>query len=481
MSGTIAVLEPGAAWAAVPGKSPMRIPWKQTRTLYELLGLAAGIPAIRQVWIHASALAWCGLPSAPGLENAWALGDPYGWEVHGSRSPLAWWFRGRHDVSRETVAIAIPEYNRTEGVWGCWREIETAQELAAQLGEFIDAVGILPIAGPGRTAEALLRKLAAKSKYWQDLAGAIMPEPAFKGPREADMVWMRPLDERATVLIAYDRNAHYLGPLGGLSIGLGAPQRMRTLPSGNLPPGYWHAEILSEVPAMQGLPDPFPMGKMRWYTTATIELAREFDAQITIDDGWAWFEHHRLLEPFYERMRRARREGNRVTRDAVKSMYTQMIGRMESKLWDRSSDTLYRPDIRQMTIAKARANFWRSLAKSPRRPVLVYVDEAIYAAAPLNASAPGLENAWAAPRGRWPGGIQTRGFPDHGRGARGLESTASDPERDSPSAEGANRWQGLTSNSRAAWTNWPARCKGASFRPANILRRASSVSPVAAT
>lgn len=384
MSDLLAVIEPGAAWVLSPGRRPVWQQWARSASVWELLDdLAAW--GIRQAWIHDSALAWLGLPSAPKLPHGWLYGDARAWDANVSRETtvLPWWIRCRR--LGQSLAIAIPAYNTDQGVWGCWNA-PAACDLAYELADFCTAIDMLPVAGPGRTAEALLRKVSIHSKYrgWTDLHMTELPPDSVwaNAKHETDMVWMRPLPPDASRLVAYDRNSHYLGPMSSLNIGFGKLAHISQFRRDGVhhPPGYWRAHIHCPAPASRGLPDPFPHDNLsRWYTTPTMELASELGADIECDEAWVWFEHHRLLAPLYTRLRAAQREVEGNPRDAIKAMYTQFVGRLESQMWDRSNDSLFRPDIRAAIIAKARANFWRSMARVSEPPVLVYVDEAIYA------------------------------------------------------------------------------------------------------
>jgi hypothetical protein len=174
----------------------------------------------------------------------------------------------------------------------------------------------------------------------------------------------------------------YLSVMGGLAVGIGEPEH-RTGEALNFDrklPGYWFAVIEAELPP--GLPDPFPRDPAgRWYMTPTIELAEQLGARIQLREAYVWPESHRLLEPWYKLLRDARMSLDGPACDAVKAVYTQFIGHLESRLWEREGDALFRPDIRQSIIAQARVNFWRILrrcAEEGRPPALVYVDEALF-------------------------------------------------------------------------------------------------------
>jgi hypothetical protein len=146
-------------------------------------------------------------------------------------------------------------------------------------------------------------------------------------------------------------------------------------------PGYWHGTIAG-VDLPPTLPDPFPCDPAgRWYTTPTLELAEQLGARVQLGEAYVWPEQHRLLQPWYRVLREARLSLSGPARDAVKAVYTQFVGQLESRLWDREGDALFRPDIRQSIIAQARVNFWRILqrcAEAGQPPALVYVDEALF-------------------------------------------------------------------------------------------------------
>jgi hypothetical protein len=382
------------------GEKPQRLDVPPPGDVGALLDLMARMD-VRQLWIHASTLAGLGLPAElPRGENGRPRDDvphPFfaaagGWDIAGPA--LRWWYRARRDGL--SLQIAIPAYNVLKGNWGgCWDTPATAGALLVALSAFSHALGMLPVGGPGRTGEALLRRLLRTSPTGRELTAITPPPPALAGRREGDLAWMRPLTdaERAAGFVhSFDRNAQYLSVMGSLSVGIGEPE-YRTGPDlafDRKLPGYWHAVITAELPA--NLPDPFPCDPAgRWYTTPTLELAAQLGARITLREAYVWPEHSRLLERWYRIVREARLTLSGPAREAVKALYTQFIGHLESRIWEREGEAFYRPDIRQLIIAQARVNFWRILrrcADEGRPPVLVYVDEALFvgeSADPLSA------------------------------------------------------------------------------------------------
>ncbi len=275
----------------------------------------------------------------------------------------------------------------------------TAQVLAWRLEAYAQALNFPLLLSPGRTGLSLLIQ-----SRWKDREQVLRslqdpPEPATASNTERDLDWSREItaDERGREFVhAFDRGGSYLGPAGGIVVGIGEAQhRTGGVEFDKKLPGYW---LLDSVPESADWRAPHPLipsaGVARidnpiWVTTPTLELAYEMGYELEPTEAWVWTEHGRFLEPWYKRVRDARAQviGHRddprydTVYETLKNTYTDAIGWLAAE--GRFGGNLgYLPHWRHHVLAKARANVIRRILQigqtSNQWPVAVYTDTIVY-------------------------------------------------------------------------------------------------------
>lgn len=309
------------------------------------------------------------------------LGIRQAWTSPGTPAEAPWWTTGEEYHVVNTAASA------EAGAWHCWNDAGGAHELAAGLAQFVDCIGMLPIAGPASTGDILIRRTnPAELDAWRTL-----PRPDYK---QGDLMWIRQEWPTSPYLHAYDCRNQYLSVLGGLRLGIGARwylsqyevERAFKAPH-ELPCGYWRLNHWPREPEPEIWPavvdTPRKAAGPVWVASPTLELLLGDDEPwpLVCDLAIVNAGYSRALEPFYKRLRAAVKAGG-LAGAAAKETYTRTIGRFASNQWDRRGDALYRPDWRDAIVAQARANLHRMIAHVHSRrgllPAAVYVDELFY-------------------------------------------------------------------------------------------------------
>lgn len=245
--------------------------------------------------------------------------------------------------------------------------------------------------GPIPTGIAMIRAYAERVGAWQ---APRLPEQ-LRHDVEASSVWDRELsaDERGRAWChLIDKHAAYLGACSSLELGISSPAWSERPSFDRRLPGYWRVEA-DTAPWPLLLPDPLgrdiPRRRRReWFTTPTVELAAQQGIAFEITEAWTWPIHRRVLRPFYERCRDARRALEAIlareppprrlaatieAQRALKAIYAATLGGGLASLKDGKRERpppWYRPDWRHHVIAKARANMLRNLAEWATRGVL---------------------------------------------------------------------------------------------------------------
>lgn len=292
----------------------------------------------------------------------------------------------RHD-SGSTVDVGILPWDHAAGL-----EVAAPADARDALVAFAGAVGRYRWS-PGYTGSSIFARGLPQS--------FAPPPPAEDGGLESDFYWRRDLskDERARGWIhSYDANGRYLASSSSANLGIGEPFHVDAPTFDHRLAGYWCATIETTSP---GLPDPFnPRGldvvegdpAFQWWSTSTIELARDLGVLAGVHEAWIYPEGRRRLAGWYKTLAGARTsflEALRAEDDEiwaalalalVKRTYTISIGSLAGH-WRHAPDPLFRPDWRHEIIARARANLYRRLARAPRPPFAVAVDQAFYASA----------------------------------------------------------------------------------------------------
>jgi len=271
-------------------------------------------------------------------------------------------------------------------------------ELARRVGRYIAETGIPYWVSPAMTGVDLMGHLRRGSRY--RLESVEPPAPALQGSsqtHEIDFRWMRELtpEERGHRFVhAFDLNGMYLSAASSVELGLGAARHVDNPAfEGKLPPGYW----LIAPPRWTNakLPDPFDpaghgyAGKAVWVATPTLQTVRElYDLSPTPIEAYVWDESARYLEPWYERLRDARKRlleaddtDAGVVLRTVKRTYAAGIGLLGSN-YLMSGRPLYRPDWRHHILANARGRLLRRIERvaeqSGRYPIAIFVDALLY-------------------------------------------------------------------------------------------------------
>ena len=451
---TLAVLDVSGLWIARPG-APGATSGEEITHITD--GIPAPSPAvdagallalareqgISQLWVHRSWALAAGLPErvrdarasrkgqegedSEGIEEegqeqahpfiAGAIAD--GWDIR--PAGLAPWLYAFQRGTYGAIALALPHLETRLDPVKTWRHARDGRQLLAALLAYRAALGGYGYRrSPGATGTGLLRAVHSGNSVALDLsasaAPADFPAPARAGRAAPDLIWVRPLTqeerERCAYVHAYDKNAMYLGASSALPLGLGLPEHVTASTAGEEGAGltfdkrlagYWLARIEYTPPA--GMPNPFaaPMhatdaSGAGWYLSPMVELAYQIGAQVTLQEAHVWRSSHRIMAPWYERMRDARADLLARSADstgdstaatlalgALKATYTQTIGWLNGG-WLRASETpedLYRPDWRDSVMAQAAANLYRELLKvqteSGRVPFALDTDCAYFA------------------------------------------------------------------------------------------------------
>lgn len=330
--------------------------------------------------------------------------ERHGYRVGGKGTALSNWtriFRSDQDapIAMLVIISALPEdYPMIGGN-------PTPQELVERIRDAATAVGIPLYMHPGQTGIDLAIKLRRKGmdvttstgqrehRRVKELFAPYAPvPPAEASNTERDLDWSRIPDEQERqlpYLHAYDRGGSYMAGAASLELSIGEPvHHPDGRPFDKRLPGYW----LIDVPENGDwrLPNPLAPGGTKapdhpiWVTTPTLELAQAQGYGPEIHEAYTWPEHGRVLQPFYEQIKNGRtallQRLDRLAHptdeagiidltttehalDALKAVYTRMIGMMGSASWMQGKQG-FAPERRHHIIAKSRANILRTVEKN---------------------------------------------------------------------------------------------------------------------
>lgn len=264
--------------------------------------------------------------------------------------------------------------------------------LVERLGRFADLLGTSYHVTPQITGMDLMRALRVKADE-----EFLTHEPAGKRG-EVDFDWCRrPTSEesRMRFVHAYDRGGSYLAGIAGAEMPIGEPVEH---PSGtdfdHRLPGYW----LVRVPDDQDWRFPSALAKAstrdaEWFTTPSLAAHLDLtDGAVEIVRAVVWPRHARTLDPWYQRISKARAElvgTSRVLEDPddaavlalIKAVYTRSIGMLGSSFT--RGTAMHQPEWRHVIVAKARAALLRRVHKigttSGTWPLAVKTDTVLYA------------------------------------------------------------------------------------------------------
>jgi len=397
-----------------------------------------------QIWVTAAMLTHLGIDTATLGEDPSALGSQMreltagtplvtgaleqGWQLGGKGGDRlgAWTRVWRADSDKRGVWVAlIAAMNHDPLDMPVLGDDPTPAVLARRLNLFAAAVQAPWAMGGSTTGIDLMISLRAKDKH--KLFTPLEPvPPARVATLEQDINWSRRPTEAESAhrhVHAYDRGGSYAAGIAGLELGIGAPTHH---PSGTSfdakLPGYWRIEVPDA--GDWRLPHPLnPRGRAPsqpvWVTTPTLALAVELGYEQPILEAYTWAEHSRILDPWYDRIRKARTmldvddSDSQAARNQLKVVYTRTIGMLGSEEYMRTRPG-YAPDRRHHIVAKARANILRRVRQigqdSDQWPVAVTADTIIY-------TSPDPD-----PISAWPGAVKHlgRGFGQYKPEASGL-------------------------------------------------------------
>lgn len=348
---------------------------------------------VLQLWVHPSyILAHELLPA----QHSWDwLGAALGgeWQFNGQDERAKGWITCWHRGVYGKRAIYLPSLDE-RAIGHLWCEATDGRTLLEAILRYNTALGRPYAKSPAATGRALLRTLHQAHPHWlQGQPPAISPA---KEHTERRYDWARPLVEserHATVLVSYDKNAMYLGACSSVECGYDEPTHLPELSVVDDRcglPGYfritWERPISPLPPVITGKRE---ADGTIWVSQPTLTLAVAQREVFSIEEAYIWPRHHRILQPFYARLRDARAclktqagPAAGIAAAVVKMTYAQTLGQLDGHWLRDGAEGLYRPHWRHAVMAQARTNLYRALAKVYQAtwlaPVAVIEDAAYY-------------------------------------------------------------------------------------------------------
>ncbi|MFH9682300.1 telomere-associated protein Tap [Streptomyces globisporus] len=276
--------------------------------------------------------------------------------------------------------------------------------------------------------------LADVPRFHQRTPAEVLMEEAYD--------WARPLTDAECLhshLVGIDVNMAFAAGANGLTVGLGAPERVQRPVFDAKLPGSWLVDLshvdLSRVRVAKDtwaqldaslLPSPFTPGGERptgpaWYATPTVAYAVELGYQVHPVEAYVRRDNGRYLDAWYQRLRDAylatmadlgvhadlsaqeflvAMDGYRhrdpqlaIAVSAIKATVKGGIGKLRERPrgegwkpgqpWRALARPTWRPDIRAAVISRTRINMHRKIVKhaafTGQYPVAVLSDCAVYA------------------------------------------------------------------------------------------------------
>lgn len=343
---------------------------------------AAARSGVRQVWIGPAMLQFLRLPT-----HGWAARDLPQW--YGSALAAGWELT---PGARASWLELKRQDQRLEFVVPSW-DTDNPFRLASSTGELLEALELFAQLlrlryrySPGATGLALMRAVHSGP-------GAVaLPEvgtpapPAVKGyDGHAAGSWCADALPGEGWLHAFDLNGMYLAAASSASLGFGEPVNVKH-PTARWAPGFYRCHV---GPSLAGrvpdIPPPFKVdGRPHWYSAPAVSWMAERGCPVHALEGWIYPESKRWLEPWYERLRRAReaamepgRPARLITLAALKRVYTASLGRLGGR-WMQAGDSSFRPDWRLTVIDRALANMYRHLHAAQTLPLGRDADLAVW-------------------------------------------------------------------------------------------------------
>ncbi len=319
---------------------------------------------VSQLWIHPAAGDW---PEPAEYAQAEACGYDLGKDPKKSH-----WLHIFKRGANETLDIVFPSRDRAHPAWS---SAPTGKELYEDIWAYNDALGTMFHRSAGATGQRLMRELhSGRNATRLDMPQGA-PPPALGSKADRAMNWSKRLthdDLIGKMLIAFDINGQYLAACSSLPLGVGAYRHMTGTECYALErhaPGYWRvlapqAADSSPIPLLDGQRVLDSNCVTGWITTPTLNLLFEMGAHVFIDEAYVWPEHVQYLQPWYRKMREARRilkARGGAAYDAFKDTYTVGLASLAGNWKRKEPDELFRPDWRDAIIGQSRANQYRGL------------------------------------------------------------------------------------------------------------------------
>ena len=340
------------------------------------------------LYVHASALPVLGLPVE--------LPPP----PPGERRQPHEWLAGVEGASSRALAPSITDEDDREILIGAWQggsgdpfgEAEHGAELLAAAVAYRDALagwtfrhsaittGSKLMHAPW-TTPARRRKypdLLDECEHPAELLGQQVEQP-YGSRWRAD----RELGQRGRYVVAYDVNGQRLAACARLNLGV-AELAERT--GGGFDPklpGY-HLVSSIEHPHEGRIPPIFEPG---WHTTPRVAMAAHLGLDFTIDRSYLWGRHVAYLNPWYERLRDARRQllvaptpSAKIALQALKPTYLEALGRLRSERTRSTGSPYFRPHWYDSVIGQELAREYlrlHQLADAGVAVLAVYFDTII--------------------------------------------------------------------------------------------------------
>lgn len=364
---------------------------------------------LRQLWIHPSAHDALGIPASRALsadvtastaiEHPWTSVAGYRLDTGHGAGLAAWVNIAPTEGDGRRLALVFPayDYNRTD-----WHTSSNGGALLDAVTRFGAVLGEPFYMSLNETTAALVRRTAGEKLTLPWKVRDDVPEPAGKVKHLGD--WSRALTDEEDLsggwLHRYDLNGAECSVNTSVFVGVGEPERGPLAAFDRAAMKSRAGYVLANVPRQHAALDPrLPdilapwsavdqradtTGGPAWAPVELLVLLDELGVPIETREALLWPESARLLRSYGEKVSRARMalitgddERDQLALAAVKAGYKSRIGD-----FNRAGSRIYRPDIRDAIIAKARANAYRSLRKivrtSGRYPVAFHVDAAYY-------------------------------------------------------------------------------------------------------
>lgn len=363
---------------------------------------------LRQLWIHPNVHEQLGIPAtreitadvgpATAVAHEWTDVADMTVDAAGAAGLAAWVNVQPADESDRRIAIVFPAYDHTRTAWHTASDGRTLRDAVLR---FTAVTGWSYYMSPNETSAAMiLRSSSGKSVASYDRK-ASLPHPIAKVHHLTDDSRALTDDEDSHEWAhAYDLNAAQAAVNSGVFVGVGEPERVTVSEFQRKQWAKLAGYMLANVPRNHAALDPrLPdiiqpwaradersdePGGPTWVPIETLVLLDELGVPIEVSEALYWPTSRRLLRSYGETMSKARLdlldgddEPSALAVSVLKGMYKSRIGD-----FNRPGSRIYRPDWRDMILAKAVANGYRKLRKigstSGRYPIAWHVDAALY-------------------------------------------------------------------------------------------------------